>query len=226
MLCVSTPVSFSPNLISAGCCSLEECFEPQWHWFEWDGTSINIWYLQQCLSLQGTHYLRFIWYEITCGPSPSSAVWSAVCSPFCSSAWLSHSGHPLAAPENKQPSLSFQGGVLTLRCLCCHLLSLFFCCRSPMAWPPVMAGVLPTGTRCGETVSVKHKHLTDPARVKILAWRPRKLQSLLSRMTFSPSSSGIANVSLHQLCLWPKLRPPWASFSRSIQCVLVLKCYF
>lgn len=88
-------------------------------------------------------------------------------------------GTPLAAPENKQPSLSFQGGVLTLRCLCCrcHLLSLFFCCRSSMARPPVMAGVLPTGTRCRETVTVKHKHLTDPARVKILAWHTRKLQT-------------------------------------------------
>lgn len=106
---------------------------------------------------------------------------------------------PLSCPpENKQPSLSFQGGVLTLRCLCCrcHLLSLFFCCRSPMARPPVMAGVLPTGTRCGETVSVKHKHLTDPARVKILAWRPRKLQSKLPFLKQDIlSSSRIANVS-------------------------------
>lgn len=85
---------------------------------------------------------------------------------------------PLAAPQNKQPSLSFQGGVLTLRCLCCscHLLSIF-CCRSPMARPPVMAGVLPTGSWCRETLLVKHKHLTPFARVKILAWRPRKRQA-------------------------------------------------
>lgn len=95
---------------------------------------------------------------------------------------------PSAAPENKQPSLSFQGGVLTLRCLCCscHLLSLFFCCRSPMARPPVMAGVLPTGSWCRQTFSVKHKHLNPFARVKILAWRPRKVQTKQTGFLFVP----------------------------------------
>jgi len=120
---------------------------------------------------------------------------------------LSTVGSPLAAPENKQPSLSFQGGVLTLRCLCCccHLLSLFFCCRSSMARPPVMAGALPTGTRCGETVSVKHKHLTSPARVKILAWRPRKLQSRTvfhpEGKSLSPHSANISEISKYHFDL-------------------------
>lgn len=176
--------------------------------------------------MQRSHFSMITWMRtlITCEPSLlSSAVWSAVCSPFCPSAWLSHSGHPWAAPENKQPSLSFQGGVLTLRCLCCrcHLLSLFFCCRSPMALPPVMAGVLPTGTRCGETVSVKHKHLTDPARVKILAWRPRKLQSQLP--FFFLSSSRIVN-GLH--VPFPNLRHFWASILQSTKWLLGQKCYF
>lgn len=120
----------------------------------------------------------------------SAELCSVVCSLFslCLLDCPTVGNPPLAAPENKQPSLSFQGGVLTLRCLCCscHLLSLFFYCRSPMARPPVMAGVLPTGSWSRETFSVKHKHLTPFARVKILAWRPRKLQTEQTGFLFVP----------------------------------------
>lgn len=133
------------------------------NWLQVEATPIRL-----PLGLSGNHFYQ----DSTCsiGQSWSNALdkifhkpdllsWALQCGvqsvlPFCLSAWLSHSGQPppLAAPENKQPSLSFQGGVLTLRCLCCscHLLSLFFCCRSPMARPPVMAGVLPTGSWCRE----------------------------------------------------------------------------
>lgn len=113
--------------------------------------------------------------------------------------WTTPPPRPLAAPENKQPSLSFQGGVLTLRCLCpsCHLPSLFFCCRSPMARPPAMAGVLPTGSWCRQTFSVKHKHLTPPTPLRKSENTSMVLQKTADRtngVPFRPTSRRKKNI--------------------------------
>lgn len=114
-------------------------------------------------------------------------------------------------PRTKRPSLSFQGGVLALRCLCCrcHLPPLLFCRRSPMAQPPVMAGVPPhRNPGVQRLLQSQHKHLTDPRKSENTSVAAQKKTQTGNAALFSSSrKADVCSV----FCL--ELLPPPDTFS-------------
>lgn len=152
---------------------------------------------------------------------PGSAVWSAVCStppPLsvrlldCPTAGTPSPPPVALLPRTKRPSLSFQGGVLALRCLCCrcHLPPLLFCRRSPMAQPPVMAGVPPhRNPGVQRLLQSQHKHLTDPRKSEntSVAAQKKKTQTGNAALFSSSRKADVCSV----FCL--ELLPPPDTFS-------------